>query len=211
MTLQERKELLGIKAYSGSGEKNPFDGEQIIFTITNTGASAEPRLIAICPGWHTSASAITDSEGNVADATIDDGQIISTADKVVSVAGKNCKIINIQRKFATTPLRVKGFKIKVDDAAQLDEEIQFLTLTNNLPKLQDGGSIVPASAKMESENDTTLASISLLGQSLILGPNRTMVMNIAASRTVTVTMFVENTMSFRDQLEALYNYDPNFY
>lgn len=197
------KELFGIVEMSGNVEKEykgPFQGKDFQITITNTGASAEDRLLALGTGWHTSAADITDEEGNVVDAILKDGEIISVADKQVTAAGKNCKVTDVMRMLSTTPCRIKGIRVKVDDAAQLNEEIQILELTLRRPKLIH--SIIPSSQKDESNNDTTIASVSLLENLIVVGPDRLLLLNVAAGRTVTLTFFYENRASFSKQLEV---------
>lgn len=197
------KELFGIVEMTGNVAqeyKGPFQGKDFQITVTNTGSAAEDRLLALGIGWHQNAADITDEEGNVVAAILKEGEVIDTANQQVTAAGKNCDVTSVVRMLSTTPCRLKGIRVKVDDAEQLNEEIQILELTPRRPKLIH--SIIPSSQKDESNNDSTIASISLLENLVVLGADRLLLLNVAAGRTVTLTMFYENRASFAKQLEV---------
>lgn len=203
MAIHVDKNLLGIKEFSGvSNElKGPFQGPNVSFAVSNTGSSAEARLLAISAGWYDQAADIKDSNGKVVDAILKDGEVIETADKKVIATGKNCKVIDVQKMFAKTPCRIKSIRVKVDDAAQLDEEIQILELTPSGPSII--ARIIPSSAKNEDNSDPKMASVSLLENNIVLGEDRIFLMNLAAGRTVTLTVYYENRASFAAQIEYL--------
>lgn len=196
------KEALGIKNYVGGNSevKNPFGGESVSFKISNTGTAASSKLLAVTKGWYTSADDISDYAGKSVDDIIEDGTFDNTADAHVIGSGKNCKIADVVNSFSTSPMRIKGIKLAVDDADQLDEEIQILELTPQGKEVI--ARIIPSDYKSEDNSDAKRVSIPLIDKNIVLGPDRLFLINIGAYEC-TYTLFFENQMSYAAQLEHL--------
>jgi len=187
-------QTLGIK--NASASRSAFSGDNVSFTLANQGSSAEDKLLAISPGWNSEAAAVKTISGAAAAAIIKEGTIISTSNKEVTGAGKNCQIDDVVKMFVNTPVFLTGLKIQVDNAAQLDEEIQFVKLSPRGPK--EIARVIPSSFKNEANQDDKLISIDLTEMNIVLGIDAAVLMNLAASRKVTMTFFYKNKLSIRD-------------
>lgn len=196
------KELLGIKEFSGNAAemKSPFSGKNVTFKVASAGSAATDHLLAICQGWYPSKDAIKDSNGNACSSIITDGTYDTTTNDTITATGVGCKVVDVVNMLRTTPCRIKGIKVKVDDETQLSQEIQFLELTPEGSKVIS--KVIPSNSKTENNQDAKLASINLLEENIITGPDALFLMKLGAGRTATITIFYENRASFRAQVEV---------
>lgn len=189
---------LGVDGFAGE-VSNPFSGLNVSFEVTNQDTAAESRLLAFSKGWYETAAEMRDFQGNTPAAIIGDGQIITTSTKTVSCAGKSCRVVDVVNMFSKSVCRIKGIKLSVDDAAQLDEEIQFVKLTAQGPQVL--ARITPAASKSEDQQDQKRVSIDLTEQLIVIGSDVLMFANVAAGRKVTYTIYYEKVASYRALVE----------
>lgn len=189
---------LGIDGFAGESS-NPFTGQNVAFEIGNQGSAAEPRLLAFSKGWYDKADEMRDFQGNTPAAVIGDGEIINTENKKVTCSGKSCRVVDVVNMLTKNVCRIKGIKLAVDDAAQLDEEIQIVKLTAEGPKVVKR--IIPSSSKTEDQQDQKRVSIDLTDDMIVLGSDEMMFANIASGRKCTYTLFYEKVGSYRALVE----------
>lgn len=189
---------LGVDGFVGESS-NPFGGQNVSFEITNQGTSAEARLLAVSKGWYDNASEMRDFQGNTPAAVIADGQFITTSNKEVTGTGKSCRIIDVVNLFTKSVCRIKGIKLSVDDASQLDEEIQIVKLTPQGPQILKR--VTPSSSKSEDQTDDKRVSIDLSDDMVVMGSDVAMFINVGAGRKVTYTIFYEKVASYRALVE----------
>ena len=185
---------LGVDGFGGESS-NPFTGLNVAFELTNQGSGAEARLIAFSKGWYDAAADMRDAQGHTPDAVIADGTLISTINKEVTCAGKSCRVADVAGMLAKNACRLKGIKLAVDDAVQLDEEIQVVQLTAEGPKALKR--IIPSSSKTEDQQDPKRVSIDLTDDLVVLGADVVVMANLAAGRKCTYTLFYEKVGSYR--------------
>lgn len=203
----------GVEVYTGAGDTaidfgrgNSFLDEgdsprEIIQTFRNT--SANDVVLAICPGYFSSAANVL-GEGNVpADFIIADGTLTKGADatlKTLVVTSSPKTVVDFLGFIKQVPTRVLGFKIKVDDAVQLEEPLYYRD-NNPFGGLAEDR-VNPSSMKDDSLSDEKAAIISNLGWQF--DGTHIVVYKVRTGRTVTITWKCGAAMNPSLELDAKY-------
>jgi hypothetical protein len=191
----------GDPMYTGRGDVSvQFDGAASSFadegktgliytmTITNTGANAVDRSIALNPGYFTAATDVKDSNGTAVDAIVAEGVIIGTtlALNALVGSGKPKTITEFLGFLKYNPTRFTGLKMLVDNSAQFDNQI-YMKQNSPFRNLQDK-QIYPNTFKDSTQQDDKRAEIPL--DDFQMDNNTTVTTVISAGRTVTYSWFV---------------------
>jgi hypothetical protein len=161
------------------------NGVQYSITINNTGTSAEDRILALHPGFLTLASEITNAAGTACAAIVTDGDIISTAGKVVSCSGKPKPIKQLQAFVNKNPTRFTGLKMLVNNSDQFEEELYVKKLSPF--KNMEDMTISPSAFKNSNQTDDKRVEIPL--EDFQLDDQTNVVFTLKAGRSVTFTLF----------------------
>lgn len=156
--------------------------------LTNTGAAAVDRLIAICPGYLTLAADVKDANGNAVAAILSEGdEVVGTilATNNLTCHGQPKSFNEFLGFLKYNPTRFTGLKMKVDDANQFDEEIYVKQMSpfRNLTDMH----IYPANFKNSTQLDDKRVEIPL--ENFQMDSNTIVITKIQAGRTVTFTFF----------------------
>lgn len=161
------------------------NGIDYTISITNTGVSAEDRILALHPGFLTAAGDIRNASGTVAAAIVSDGEIIATADKKVICSGKPKPIAQLQKFVNNNPTRFTGMKITVNNTAQFDEELYVYRLSPF--KTMEDSRINPSNFKNSNQTDDKRVEIPL--HDFQLDNQTVVVFTLKAGCSITITMF----------------------
>lgn len=161
-------------------------GKTYAITITNTGAAAVDRILALHPGFLTDVADIKDPNGTSVAAIVSDGTVINTADATVVCSGKPGKIAHFKEFVNRNPTRFTGMKMLVNDSDQFEETLYMSRIT------PFGGlgydQIVPGAYKNATQTDDKRVEIPL--QNFQLDNQTTIVFTLKAGRSVTFTFFL---------------------
>lgn len=174
--------------FTGSGSSFLDEGagsQQFTVTITNTGTAAEDQILALFPGYFSSAASIKDASGVAADAIVTDGSIITTADKQVVCTGSPKAIAEFQEFCKRNPTRFTGLKMLVNNSDQFEKAI-YIKKLSPFKNLEDY-SIVPSTFKDSTQTDDKRCEIPL--NDFQIDDQTTVVFTLLAGRTVTFTFF----------------------
>lgn len=179
---------LGIEFMGGASSFADEGKTGLIYTmtITNNGANAVDRSLALNPGYFTSASDIKDSNGTAVDAIVAEGTIIGAGVTACTGAGKPKSITEFLAFLKYNPTRFTGLKIKVDDSSQFDNII-YIKQNSPFRNLQDK-QITPNTYKDSTQTDDKRVEIPL--EDFQMDNNTTVTTVISAGRTVTFSWFV---------------------
>lgn len=189
----------GYEGYNGFGDPSiQFIGNASNFSdegksgltytmvITNQGASAVDRKLAICPGYFTDAADIKDASGTAVDAIIAQGTIIGAGGTICTGAGTPKSITEFLAFIKYNPVRFTGLKMLVDNSAQFDNSI-YVKQNSPFRNLQDR-EITPNVYKDSTQTDDKRVEIPL--EQYQMDNNTTVITTISASRKVTLNWFV---------------------
>jgi len=200
--LEERAKM-NVRNYEGApARRNPYElgrnydglAPQAIapalgsftMTIVNNGSAAVDQSIALLPAYFTDKTQVKNSAGVAVAAIVAEGQIISTANAVVTATGKPKSINEFLAFVKLNPVRITGMKIKVDDSSQFVNDILF----RKESPLKDLGYITksPANYQNSMQNNDKIVEIPLTDAQF---DNQTSVVTtIGAGRTMTITFFI---------------------
>jgi hypothetical protein len=160
----------------------------LIYTmvITNQGASASDRSLAICPGYFSTASDIKDSNGTAVAAIVAEGTIVGAGATACTGAGTPKSITEFLAFIKYNPVRFTGLKMLVDDSAQFDN-ILYVKQNSPFRNLVDR-QILPNAYKDSTQTDDKRVEIPL--EDYQMDNNTTVITTISASRKVTFNWFV---------------------
>lgn len=159
---------------------------QYAITISNLGAAAVDRVLALHPGYLTAVGDITNAAGTVCAAIVTDGVIIATADATIVCTGKPKPIAQLQKFVNGNPTRFTGLKMLVNNSDQFEEELYIKKLSPF--KNMEDVTINPSSFKNSNQTDDKRVEIPL--EDFQLDDQTTVVFTLKAGRSVTFTFFV---------------------
>jgi hypothetical protein len=157
-------------------------------TISNTGANAVDRLIALLPGYLSNAADIKDASGTAVAAIIKEGaEVVGTVDggDNLAASGQPKSVNEFLGFLKFNPTRFTGLKMKVDDSAQFDEAI-YIKQMSPFRNLTDDF-IYPSNYKGSGDSDDKRAEIPL--ENFQMDNNTVVILKVKAGRTVNLTWF----------------------
>lgn len=171
--------------------------ESFSFVITNNGASAVDKTIALFPGYLLVAGDIKDAGGNAVDAIATDGNIITAASANVVGTGKPKKIAEFIEFCKRVPTRCVAIKMLVDDASQLENEL----VIRSLSPFSDKGytTITPSHFKNSNQLDDKRVEIPT---DFAFDLQTAVIIKVNAGRTVTLNLFTGGKVNVADELKA---------
>ena len=173
-------------SFTGNGSSfmnEDYGSKSYSITVSNIGAQAVDRVLALYPGIYSDLSDMTDTAGNAAAAIVSDGEIISEADKKVSCTGKPKKIAHFQKFVNNNPTRFTGLKMQVNNTDQFDEAITIKKISPFQSMGDD--TIEPGNYKTSNQTDDKRVEIPL--EDFQLDDQTLLVFTLKAGRTVTFT------------------------
>ncbi len=171
---------------SSSFSNEDKSGKTYSIQITNTGASAVDRILALHPGYLTVAADIKDPSGNAVAAIVSDGTIINASGAEIVCIGKPGKIAHFKEFINRNPVRFTGLKMLVNNSDQFEESIYTQKISPFAGLGYDP--IVPGNYKNANQTDDKRVEIPL--QNFQLDDQTTMVFTLKAGRVVTFTFFL---------------------
>ena len=150
----------GVPFYGASAE-NAVDALNSNFTakyvITNK-LDTSARVV-LCPGYFSSLAEINASRKIAADAILAEGDMIVDSAKKLSAKGEPYNISELLNFAKLNPLRFTHLKVTVDEAAQLENNIEIVFLS---PFRSMGDArITPANYKTANQTNDKIADIPL--------------------------------------------------
>jgi hypothetical protein len=149
--------------HAKGGEKvlpKAFQGNPYRIAMTNNGASAVDKTIAILPGVHTAVTDVLNETGVAVDAIMVEGNTITAANANVVTNGTPATITTLKNYLAKgKKLLLTGMKITVSNAAQLDNPITFRK--SRVFNKEQGITIFPSAYKNQDSNNTLQVDIDL--------------------------------------------------
>lgn len=137
-----------------------FQGNPLRIAITNNGASAATKTLALLAGIHTAAASVLDESGIAVDAIMVEGNSITASNANVVTNGSPSTITNLVNYLAKgKKFILTGMKITVSNAAQLDNAITFRK--SKVFNKEQGKVLIPSTYKNESSNNTLQVDIDL--------------------------------------------------
>jgi Tfp pilus assembly protein PilP len=174
------------------------NGIQYAINISNMGTAAVDRVLALHPGFLTTAAEITNAAGIPAAAIVTDGSVISTVDAVVVCSGKPKPIKQLQAFVNRNPTRFTGLKMLVNNSDQFEEELYIKKLSpfKNMEDL----TINPSAFKNSNQTDDKRVEIPL--EDFQLDDQTVVVFTLKAGRQVTFTFFAGAIANQAGELNA---------
>jgi len=161
-------------------------GERFSIQITNNGASAEDKVIALVPAFFSSAAEIATHTGRTCDLVLADGTIDNTSGKQVVVSSDPKSVKSFLQYIMHNPTIVIGAKMRVDNQEQFDESF-YITRVKPTGNLQDK-TLPPSVYKNSNQNNELLAEIPFNG---VQFDNQTIVLlKIRDGRTINIDFFL---------------------
>jgi hypothetical protein len=176
----------GIADFGGiDPNPKPFSGLKYHLTITNTGANATDKTIALLAAYFGDKAQVKDSKGDAVDGILCEGNVVATVDEEVVAVGKPKSIDQFLKFISLNPCRITGMRIKTDDTDQFDEDLLF----RNETPFRDLGfkTETPNTYLSEHQQNEKIVSIPLDTQ---FDNQTTLITTIQANRTVTYTFFI---------------------
>lgn len=176
-------DALSFAGNSFADEAN--NDRQFSITITNTGASAVDRVLALHSGYLTTLAEILDSAGNAAAAIVTDGTVISTSGAEVVCSGSPRKIAHLKSFVNANPTRFTGLKMLVNDS----DQFEYPLCVRKLSPFSDLGytMINPSIYKNSNQQNDKRVEIPL--NDFQLDDQTAVIFTLKAGRSVTFTWF----------------------
>jgi hypothetical protein len=209
----EQNDYDGVESYEGAG----FDGngvenfggsskafvakKQFTLKISNIGASAVDKIVAILPGYFGTAAQIKTKNGVPCDAIIADGAFITGTGITVSASGAPGSVADFQGYMSKSghAARLLGMIVKADDPAQLDSDIY---IKHNTPFNETDDVIeTPSNWKRSEEPNEKIAQLDFSEADVLISNVSTIVTTIQAGRTLTVVFNIAETFKAKNMVK----------